>query len=76
MVSVFSFSIPSLFIFLSPQQKTYHDFRFQGVQDSTLNIKNYETIYNRLTMEEATVAVKAGDGQRGISTRDSDVEDD
>uniref|UniRef100_A0A3P9D9W3 Calcium dependent secretion activator 2 n=1 Tax=Maylandia zebra TaxID=106582 RepID=A0A3P9D9W3_9CICH len=56
--------------------KTYHDFRLQGVQDSTLNIKSYETIYNRLTMEEATVAVKAGDGLRGISTRDSDVEDD
>ncbi|XP_039882657.1 calcium-dependent secretion activator 2 isoform X1 [Simochromis diagramma] len=57
-------------------KKTYHDFRLQGVQDSTLNIKSYETIYNRLTMEEATVAVKAGDGLRGISTRDSDVEDD
>uniref|UniRef100_A0A3B4FMP6 Calcium dependent secretion activator 2 n=1 Tax=Pundamilia nyererei TaxID=303518 RepID=A0A3B4FMP6_9CICH len=56
--------------------KTYHDFRLQGVQDSTLNIKSYETIYNRLTMEEATMAVKAGDGLRGISTRDSDVEDD
>uniref|UniRef100_A0A669CKB8 Calcium dependent secretion activator 2 n=1 Tax=Oreochromis niloticus TaxID=8128 RepID=A0A669CKB8_ORENI len=56
--------------------KTYHDFRLQGVQDSTLNIKSYETIYNRLTMEEATMAVKAGDGLQGISMRDSDVEDD
>ncbi|XP_031597897.1 calcium-dependent secretion activator 2 isoform X1 [Oreochromis aureus] len=57
-------------------KKTYHDFRLQGVQDSTLNIKSYETIYNRLTMEEATMAVKAGDGLPGISMRDSDVEDD
>uniref|UniRef100_A0A669B9R5 Calcium dependent secretion activator 2 n=1 Tax=Oreochromis niloticus TaxID=8128 RepID=A0A669B9R5_ORENI len=57
-------------------KKTYHDFRLQGVQDSTLNIKSYETIYNRLTMEEATMAVKAGDGLQGISMRDSDVEDD
>ncbi|XP_030586800.1 calcium-dependent secretion activator 2 isoform X3 [Archocentrus centrarchus] len=57
-------------------KKTYRDFRLRGVLDGTLNNKSYETIYNRLTMEEATVAVKEGDGQLGISMRDSDEEDD
>uniref|UniRef100_A0A671UGE9 Calcium dependent secretion activator 2 n=1 Tax=Sparus aurata TaxID=8175 RepID=A0A671UGE9_SPAAU len=56
--------------------KTYRDFRLQGVLDGTLNNKSYETIYNRLTVEEATAAVKAGDGLQGISMRDSDEEDD
>ncbi|XP_072242557.1 calcium-dependent secretion activator 2 [Leuresthes tenuis] len=53
-------------------KKTYRDFRLQGVLDATLNNKSYETIYNRLTVEEATTAVKAGDGLQGISMRDSD----
>ncbi|KAM9351625.1 calcium-dependent secretion activator 2 isoform 5-T5 [Symphorus nematophorus] len=57
-------------------KKTYRDFRLQGVLDGTLNNKSYETIYNRLTVEEATVAVKAGDGLQGISMRDSDEEDE
>ncbi|XP_078138992.1 calcium-dependent secretion activator 2 [Centroberyx gerrardi] len=57
-------------------KKTYRDFRLQGVLDATLNNKSYETIYNRLTVEEATAAVKAGDGLQGISMRDSDEEDD
>ncbi|XP_072527456.1 calcium-dependent secretion activator 2 isoform X3 [Salminus brasiliensis] len=56
-------------------KKSYRDFRLQGVLDSTLNNKNYETIYNRLTIEEATAAVSAGDGLQGISMRDSDEED-
>uniref|UniRef100_A0A096LZV4 Calcium dependent secretion activator 2 n=1 Tax=Poecilia formosa TaxID=48698 RepID=A0A096LZV4_POEFO len=56
-------------------KKTYRDFRLQGVLDGTLNNKNYETVYNRLTVEEATAAVKAGDGLQGISMRDSDEED-
>ncbi|XP_041795827.1 calcium-dependent secretion activator 2 isoform X1 [Chelmon rostratus] len=57
-------------------KKTYRDFRLQGVLDGTLNNKSYETVYNRLTVEEATAAVKAGDGLQGISMRDSDEEDD
>ncbi|XP_044050098.1 calcium-dependent secretion activator 2 isoform X7 [Siniperca chuatsi] len=56
-------------------KKTYRDFRLQGVLDGTLNNKSYETIYNRLTVEEATAAVKAGDGLQGISMRDSDEDD-
>ncbi|XP_046715052.1 calcium-dependent secretion activator 2 isoform X4 [Silurus meridionalis] len=56
-------------------KKSYRDFRLQGVLDSTLNNKNYETIYNRLTIEEATAAVSAGDGLQGISMRDSDEEE-
>uniref|UniRef100_A0A3P8UQ35 Calcium dependent secretion activator 2 n=1 Tax=Cynoglossus semilaevis TaxID=244447 RepID=A0A3P8UQ35_CYNSE len=56
--------------------KTYRDFRLQGVLDSTLNNKSYETVYNRLTVEEATTAVKAGDSLQGISMRDSDEEED
>uniref|UniRef100_A0A673XPF5 Calcium dependent secretion activator 2 n=1 Tax=Salmo trutta TaxID=8032 RepID=A0A673XPF5_SALTR len=56
-------------------KKTYRDFRLQGVLDGTLNNKSYETVYNRLTVEEATVAVKAGDGLQGITMRDSDEED-
>uniref|UniRef100_A0A8C7I2I1 Calcium dependent secretion activator 2 n=1 Tax=Oncorhynchus kisutch TaxID=8019 RepID=A0A8C7I2I1_ONCKI len=55
--------------------KTYRDFRLQGVLDGTLNNKSYETVYNRLTVEEATMAVKAGDGLQGITMRDSDEED-
>lgn len=69
-----SLLFPCLFVF--PLQKTYRDFRLQGVLDGTLNNKSYETIYNRLTVEEATAAVKAGDGLQGISMRDSDEEDD
>ncbi|XP_078112576.1 calcium-dependent secretion activator 2 [Sander vitreus] len=57
-------------------KKTYRDFRLQGVLDVTLNNKSYETVYNRLTVEEATAAVKSGDGLQGISMRDSDAEDD
>uniref|UniRef100_A0A4W5MP06 Calcium dependent secretion activator 2 n=1 Tax=Hucho hucho TaxID=62062 RepID=A0A4W5MP06_9TELE len=56
-------------------KKTYRDFRLQGVLDGTLNNKSYETVYNRLTVEEATMAVKAGDGLEGITMRDSDEED-
>uniref|UniRef100_A0A8C7UP76 Calcium dependent secretion activator 2 n=1 Tax=Oncorhynchus mykiss TaxID=8022 RepID=A0A8C7UP76_ONCMY len=56
-------------------KKTYRDFRLQGVLDGTLNNKSYETVYNRLTTEETTVAVKAGDGLQGITMRDSDEED-
>ncbi|KAK3558408.1 hypothetical protein QTP86_018014 [Hemibagrus guttatus] len=56
-------------------KKSYRDFRLQGVLDSTLNNKNYETVYNRLTIEEATAAVSAGDGLQGISMRDSDEEE-
>uniref|UniRef100_A0A3Q3ECZ7 Ca++-dependent secretion activator 2 n=1 Tax=Labrus bergylta TaxID=56723 RepID=A0A3Q3ECZ7_9LABR len=57
-------------------KKTFRDFRLQGVLDGTLNNKSYETVYNRLTVEEATAAVKAGDGLQGISMRDSDEDDD
>ncbi|XP_029607398.1 calcium-dependent secretion activator 2 isoform X7 [Salmo trutta] len=56
-------------------KKTYRDFRLQGVLDGTLNNKSYETVYNRLTVEEATMAVKTGDGLQGITMRDSDEED-
>ncbi|KAM6973644.1 calcium-dependent secretion activator 2 [Aplochiton taeniatus] len=56
-------------------KKSYRDFRLQGVLDATLNNKSYEAIYNRLTVEEATVAVKAGDGLQGVTMRDSDEED-
>uniref|UniRef100_A0A8C6MGM8 Calcium dependent secretion activator 2 n=1 Tax=Nothobranchius furzeri TaxID=105023 RepID=A0A8C6MGM8_NOTFU len=55
-------------------KKTYRDFRLQGVLDGSLNSKSYDTIYNRLTMEEATAAVRGGDGLQGISMRDSDEE--
>ncbi|XP_061628393.1 calcium-dependent secretion activator 2 isoform X1 [Phyllopteryx taeniolatus] len=57
-------------------KKSYRDFRLQGVLDATLNNKSYETIYKRLTVEEATLAVKAGGGLDGVSMRDSDQDDD
>ncbi|CAN9498809.1 unnamed protein product [Ophioblennius macclurei] len=57
-------------------KKTYRDFRLQGVLDATLNNKSYETIFNRLTVEEATAVVKAGGGLQGVTMRDSDQEDD
>uniref|UniRef100_A0A8C1KRZ0 Ca++-dependent secretion activator 2 n=1 Tax=Cyprinus carpio TaxID=7962 RepID=A0A8C1KRZ0_CYPCA len=56
-------------------KKSYRDFRLQGVLDGTLNNKSYETVYNRLTIEEATVAVSAADGLQGITMRDSDEEE-
>uniref|UniRef100_A0A8C9VD20 Calcium dependent secretion activator 2 n=1 Tax=Scleropages formosus TaxID=113540 RepID=A0A8C9VD20_SCLFO len=56
-------------------KKTYRDFRLQGVLDGTLNNKSYETVYNRLTLEEATLCVGAGDSLQGISMRDSDEEE-
>lgn len=61
---------------LSPLQKTYRDFRLQGVLDSTLNSKTYETIRNRLTVEEATASVSEGGGLQGITMKDSDEEDE
>ncbi|XP_073687744.1 calcium-dependent secretion activator 2 [Garra rufa] len=56
-------------------KKSYRDFRLQGVLDGTLNNKSYETVYNRLTIEEATAAVSAADGLQGITMRDSDEEE-
>ncbi|KAM4037511.1 calcium-dependent secretion activator 2 isoform 14-T14 [Anomaloglossus baeobatrachus] len=57
-------------------KKTYRDFRLQGVLDGTLNNKTYETIHNRLTMEEATMAVSERGGLQGISMKDSDDEEE
>uniref|UniRef100_A0A673HKV2 Calcium-dependent secretion activator 2-like n=1 Tax=Sinocyclocheilus rhinocerous TaxID=307959 RepID=A0A673HKV2_9TELE len=56
-------------------KKSYRDFRLQGVLDGTLNNKSYETVYNRLTIEEATAAVSAADSLQGITMRDSDEEE-
>ncbi|XP_060897491.1 calcium-dependent secretion activator 1 isoform X2 [Labrus mixtus] len=56
-------------------KKKYRDFRLQGVLDSTLNSKMYDTVRNRLTLEEATASVREG-GMQGISMRDSDEDDD
>ncbi|KAF3856245.1 hypothetical protein F7725_016968 [Dissostichus mawsoni] len=46
-----------------------------GVLDSTLNSKMYDTVRNRLTLEEATASVREG-GMQGISMKDSDEEDE
>ncbi|KAM4582703.1 calcium-dependent secretion activator 1-like isoform 1-T1 [Fundulus diaphanus] len=54
-------------------KKKYRDFRLQGVLDSTLNSTMYETVRNRLTLEEATASVREG-GMQGITMRDSDEE--
>ncbi|XP_021332920.1 calcium-dependent secretion activator 1 isoform X9 [Danio rerio] len=56
-------------------KKKYRDFRLQGVLDSTLNSKSYDTVRNRLTLEEATASVREG-GMQGISMKDSDEEDE
>uniref|UniRef100_A0A3P8WRW6 Ca2+-dependent activator protein for secretion a n=1 Tax=Cynoglossus semilaevis TaxID=244447 RepID=A0A3P8WRW6_CYNSE len=55
-------------------KKMYRDFRLQGVLDSTLNCKMYETVRIRLTVEEATATVREG-GMQGVSMKDSDEED-
>ncbi|XP_035008710.2 calcium-dependent secretion activator 1 isoform X6 [Hippoglossus stenolepis] len=55
-------------------KKKYRDFRLQGVLDSTLNSKMYDTVRNRLTLEEATASVREG-GMQGISMKDSDEEE-
>ncbi|XP_077181134.1 calcium-dependent secretion activator 1 isoform X7 [Paroedura picta] len=57
-------------------KKAYRDFRLQGVLDSTLNSKTYETVRNRLTVEEATASVSEGGGLQGITMKDSDEEDE
>ncbi|CAH2278160.1 calcium-dependent secretion activator 2 isoform X7 [Pelobates cultripes] len=57
-------------------KKTYRDFRLQGVLDTTLNNKNYQTLRSRLTTEEATVPESDRGGLQGISMKDSDDEDD
>nr|XP_015202640.1 PREDICTED: calcium-dependent secretion activator 1 isoform X20 [Lepisosteus oculatus] len=57
-------------------KKKYRDFRLQGVLDSTLNSKMYETVRNRLTLEEATASVREGGGMQGITMKDSDEEDE
>lgn len=67
-------SLPHRRYFLSPWQKMYRDFRLQGVLDSTLNCKMYETVRIRLTVEEATATVREG-GMQGVSMKDSDEED-
>ncbi|MBN3300898.1 CAPS2 protein, partial [Amia calva] len=56
-------------------KKTYRDFRLQGVLEGTLNNKTYETVYNRLTLEEATASVAQSGALQGISMRDSDEEE-
>ncbi|XP_055016453.1 calcium-dependent secretion activator 1 isoform X8 [Boleophthalmus pectinirostris] len=56
-------------------KKKYRDFRLQGVLDSTLNSKMYDTVRNRLTVEEASASVREG-GMQGISMKDSDEEDE
>nr|XP_043878430.1 calcium-dependent secretion activator 1-like isoform X3 [Solea senegalensis] len=56
-------------------KKKYRDFRLQGVLDSTLNSKMYETVRTRLTVEEASASVREG-GMQGISMKDSDEEDE
>ncbi|XP_069793259.1 calcium-dependent secretion activator 1 isoform X2 [Narcine bancroftii] len=57
-------------------KKAYRDFRLQGVLDSTLNSKTYETVRNRLTVEEATASVSEGGGLQGITMKDSDEEEE
>uniref|UniRef100_A0A4W3IDR6 Calcium dependent secretion activator 2 n=1 Tax=Callorhinchus milii TaxID=7868 RepID=A0A4W3IDR6_CALMI len=54
--------------------KSYRDFRLQGVLEATLNSKTYETVHSRLTVEEATASVSEGAGLQGISMKDSDEE--
>ncbi|XP_035237826.1 calcium-dependent secretion activator 1-like isoform X11 [Anguilla anguilla] len=56
-------------------KKKYRDFRLQGVLDSTLNSKMYDTVRNRLIMEEAAASVREG-GMQGITMKDSDEEDE
>ncbi|XP_045078857.1 calcium-dependent secretion activator 1 isoform X3 [Coregonus clupeaformis] len=62
-------------ILIRVAKKKYRDFRLQGVLDSTLNSKMYDTVRNRLTLEEATASVREG-GMTGISMKDSDEDDD
>ncbi|XP_067854937.1 calcium-dependent secretion activator 1 isoform X2 [Heptranchias perlo] len=57
-------------------KKTYRDFRLQGVLDSILNSKTYDTVRNRLAVEEATASVSEGGGLQGITMKDSDEEDE
>ncbi|XP_051777153.1 calcium-dependent secretion activator 1 isoform X5 [Erpetoichthys calabaricus] len=68
--------IYQLKILIRIAKKKYRDFRLQGVLDSTLNSKMYDTVRNRLTLEEATASVSEGGGLQGITMKDSDEEDE
>ncbi|TNN41239.1 Calcium-dependent secretion activator 2 [Liparis tanakae] len=57
-------------------KKTYRDFRLQGVADVSLNSRSYEVVHRRLSVEEATAAVKSGDVLQGVSMRDSEEEEE
>ncbi|KAM8973163.1 calcium-dependent secretion activator 2 isoform 2-T2 [Pelodytes ibericus] len=57
-------------------KKTYRAFMLQGVLVGTLKNKNYQTLYSRLTMEEATVPDSDRGGLQGITMKDSDDEND
>ncbi|CAL8260052.1 unnamed protein product [Merluccius merluccius] len=57
-------------------KKTYRDFRLQGLVEAVLRGPSYETLYNRLTVEEATLAVRTPGALQGLSMRDSDEEDE
>ena len=59
-----------------PLQKTYRDFRLQGVLEGTLNSKTYDTVHRRLTVEETTASVSEGGGLQGITMKDSDEEEE
>ena len=41
-------------------QKLYSDFELQGIEEEKLNSKTYQTITNRLQLEEATASVCDG----------------
>jgi len=41
----------------------------------SLNSRSYEAVHRRLAVEEATAAVKSGDGLQGVSMRDSEEEE-
>lgn len=38
-------------------QKMFAEFELQGISEDVLNFKNYQTVQNRMRLEEATAAV-------------------
>ncbi|KAK2192665.1 hypothetical protein NP493_25g01006 [Ridgeia piscesae] len=44
-------------------RKCYSDFELQGVLETILNSKTYQTICSRLKVEEATQSVTSGDSK-------------
>lgn len=50
-------AIPLQFFISFAEQKMYSDFTLQGYEEAKLNSKSYQTVINRIQLEEAAASV-------------------